>query len=773
MNAILELEIGPGAAAGTYSVRVIRSVGGSQPTAEFALDVDALLARRALFETTVLSSAVSARRVVSDLEATVQQVGRQLFDAVFEDAVGEAYRTSLAVAQERGTSLQLKLRLTAPKLAALPWESLYDAETGSYLCRKEPLVRNMSAPYTAEPLAIEAPLRILGIIASPRGLPYLDAEAERSRLEQALQSHVDAGLVDLVWLDDVSWNGIHAKLLEQPWHVLHFIGHGGFDAATDEGQLALVGEDGRAEFVTASSLADLLHEAEPTPRLVVLNSCMSGAASEDDLFSGTASALVRSGIHAVAAMQFAISDRAAVAFARGFYTALARGRNIDEAVRSGRIGILGLGSGTLEWVTPVLYLRGDESKIFEISALPPSIVVPPPVPTDRTAAVNSPEPEPDPQPEVGASAPAPVSAPAPPPVPLPAPVPTEPRSQADAPNLEAAPPGAPPPVHDATPEESPEPRGTDQARRRRLVILGAAAGLAAIGLAWWGVAALNGGGDTASEPTSSSRATDPATTPPSTPVAAPTTVTVPVPGNIAWTDVHVACSAGDRLDVLANGTVFHTGTADSGVTPDGLTGEGNHQWNAEGLPDANTVGLIGRVGGAPLFFVGREFHGVCPTDGALELGINDVDVGPNTGAFGAEITLTPVATVISAQTVSVSVPGPADASWTPTEIACTPGEVLLFVASGTVQHGPTPDRRSGPAGTSDFDPAWNVAGLENENHAALIGRLDGQTPFVIGTASEVECPADGHLELGINDNGSGNLENVGSLDVAVIRETQG
>ena len=65
--------------------------------------------------------------------------------------------------------------------------------------------------------------------------------------------------------------------------------------------------------------------------------------SEDDLFSGTAAALVRSGIHAVAAMQFAISDGAAVSFARGFYTALARGRRVDEAVRSGRIGILGMG----------------------------------------------------------------------------------------------------------------------------------------------------------------------------------------------------------------------------------------------------------------------------------------------------------------------------------------------------------------------------------------------------------------------------------------------
>ena len=98
----------------------------------------------------------------------------------------------------------------------------------------------------------------------------------------------------------------------------------------------------------------------------MLNSCQSGAGGTTDLFSGTAAALAHSGIRAVAAMQFSISDTAALAFARGFYTALAHGRGIDEAVRSGRIGILGIGRGTLEWVTPVLYLRGEDARLFDM-----------------------------------------------------------------------------------------------------------------------------------------------------------------------------------------------------------------------------------------------------------------------------------------------------------------------------------------------------------------------------------------------------------------------
>src|SRR4029079_6794407 len=139
---------------------------------------------------------------------------------------------------------------------------------------------------------------------------------------------------------------------------------------TDEGVLAFVGRDGRADYVAASALADLLDEAEPTPRLVVLNSCQSGAAGTSDLVSGTAAALAHSGIRAVAAMQFSISDVAAIAFARGFYTALAYGRGIDEAVRSGRIGILGIGRGARGGVTPVLYLRGEDTRLFDGAPMP-------------------------------------------------------------------------------------------------------------------------------------------------------------------------------------------------------------------------------------------------------------------------------------------------------------------------------------------------------------------------------------------------------------------
>ena len=251
MNTVMELEIGPGPDPGSYVVHVLQSVGGGEPTQTITIDLDELVDRRPLLEATVLSSSVSARRVMSDTEAVVQDVGRRLFDATFSGEVRSAYRTSMAVASERGSSVQIALRLTAPGLAALPWETLFDAEAGVYLCRKEPLVRHVPAPHSPPALSIEPPMRVLGMISSPRGLPALDVGGEKERLEEALRPHLDSGRVELEWLDEVTWNGVHARLLEQEWHVLHFVGHGTYDVETDEGVLAFVGRDGRADYVDA------------------------------------------------------------------------------------------------------------------------------------------------------------------------------------------------------------------------------------------------------------------------------------------------------------------------------------------------------------------------------------------------------------------------------------------------------------------------------------------------------------------------------------------
>ncbi len=371
MDCDIELEIDAGSARGEYTVRVVRAPAGGHASGMFTLDVEGILERLPQLEATVLASAVAARRTMPVAEMAVREVGQQLFQALFTREVYGTYRASLGAAQHAGQQLRVVLRLSAPELATMPWETLFDPETETYLCQTEPLLRHVPAPdYNLNPLDVAPPLRILGIVASPRDLPGLDVTAEKDHLGRALAGPVSEGRVELVWAKSGTWDDVQSMLLAGPWHVVHFVGHGDYDSRTDEGRIALVGPDGRAAMVRAVRLMALLSVAAPRPRLVVLNSCSSGEMGQSDLFSGTASALVRSGIGAVAAMQFAISDYAAIAFAHGFYAAIANGRTVDEAARVGRISVMASPDGTLEWVTPALYVRGGTTQLFTLTGTP-------------------------------------------------------------------------------------------------------------------------------------------------------------------------------------------------------------------------------------------------------------------------------------------------------------------------------------------------------------------------------------------------------------------
>ena len=365
--SVIEVAIGRGEGA-TFRTEVVKSPAG-EAAAAVDLDVEALIARHSDLQRAVLASAVSTSRVPSESERPLREVGEQLFAALLgAGEVAGRYRASATLAAERGQELRVVVRIDDPGLARLPWEAMYDEAGGTYVCRQDQLVRHVSVASAPAPLTVDAPLRILAVISAPRELAALDLAAEKRQLTGALARLTEGGLATLVWAPSAQWADLQGTLLNGPWHVLHFVGHGDFDPGLDEGVLALTRKDGDADWVRASRLVDLLRQAHPLPRLVVLNSCSGAATGTLDMFSGTAAALVRGGVSAVTAMQYYISDPAAVAFAHGFYEALAHGRGVDEAVSSGRVAIVGLNGTTLEWVTPVLYLRGPESHLLTIPA---------------------------------------------------------------------------------------------------------------------------------------------------------------------------------------------------------------------------------------------------------------------------------------------------------------------------------------------------------------------------------------------------------------------
>jgi len=271
-------------------------------------------------------------------------------------------------AQQQGKGLRLKLHVKPPNLTVLPWEFLYDPDRDEYLCfsRDTPIVRYTDLRQAVGRLTVEPPLRILGMVASPRDLDPLDVEHEKSLMDEAIEDLQADGFVKLTWLEGETWRDLQrAMRRDGPWHIFHFVGHGDFDMAAQEGLIAFTEKGtGRRHLLRSRDLARLL-DGHPSLRLVFLNSCEGARGSEGDPFSGTAATLVRRGIPAVVAMQYQITDQAAIEFSSAFYESLADGLPVDAAVTEARVAVSM--DSMLEWGTPVLYMRSPDGRLFDIS----------------------------------------------------------------------------------------------------------------------------------------------------------------------------------------------------------------------------------------------------------------------------------------------------------------------------------------------------------------------------------------------------------------------
>lgn len=127
----------------------------------------------------------------------------------------------------------------------------------------------------------------------------------------------------------------------------------------------------------------------------------------------------------------------------------------------------------------------------------------------------------------------------------------------------------------------------------------------------------------------------------SDPEVAPEAVIVAVSSTVPWTDTGVDCEQGQDLVISATGTVLHDSPRqESAVGPDGLADPAFHQYNVPGLPNANTVGLIGSLDQSqPFFVVGSNRTYECQRAGRLFLGVNDAGLANNSGEFEASITI--------------------------------------------------------------------------------------------------------------------------------------
>jgi outer membrane protein assembly factor BamB len=364
-----EVEIGP-AEDGEYPVAVLHSPAGEvRVKMRFPFDGPTLTNRLQALEIALLKSSGARRRVVSNEERVVEEFGRQLADALLAGSVRTLFDLSRREATEQDLGLRVKLRIQAPDLAVIPWEYLYDDREGEYLAlaRGTPVIRYLELAQPIKPLTVTPPLHILGMIASPKDQDALDTARERKRLEAAVAPLQKDGRVALTWIEGETWRDLQRAMRTGEWNIFHFIGHGAYDEESDEGFIALSDEGGRTDLLSAAHVGRLLDDHPPL-RLVVLNSCEGARGGSHEVLSSTAAVLMRRGVPAVVAMQYEITDRAAIEFTRAFYEAIADGQPVDGAVSEARIAVSLALERTLEWGVPVLYMHAPDGCIFSVDS---------------------------------------------------------------------------------------------------------------------------------------------------------------------------------------------------------------------------------------------------------------------------------------------------------------------------------------------------------------------------------------------------------------------
>ncbi len=178
---------------------------------------------------------------------------------------------------------------------------------------------------------------ILFVAADPTDASRLRLGQELREIQEKLQLASMRDKFDLVERMSVRPADLSQAMLDVEPQIVHFSGHG-----KSSGELCLEDETGRSHPVKPEALAALFEQFAGTVNCAVLNACYTVS---------QANAIARH-IDYVIGMDHAIGDKAAIAFAIGFYQALGAGRDIEQSYKLGCVQI-GL-QNIPENLTPVL-----------------------------------------------------------------------------------------------------------------------------------------------------------------------------------------------------------------------------------------------------------------------------------------------------------------------------------------------------------------------------------------------------------------------------------
>jgi tetratricopeptide (TPR) repeat protein len=335
------------------------------------------------------------------VEASLPAWGQSLYQAVAEKrSVQEALRPWETVPKgvDRRFSIFVDSRLlkgspeeqqaeaneAATTLLGLPWELLHDGRRYLFRGARPVLVRRRLPSQRYFPrLIAQPPIRVLLVSPRPEGeeVGWIDHRVIARPMTEALGDLAE--LAELTVLAPPTFPALQAALQEaeergEPFHVVHFDGHGVFDKRLGLGGLCFEDpqdvdklSERRHQTVDAREIAAVIRERRIP--LVFLNACQSAQAEEDPTAS-VAARLLDEGVASVVAMSYTVLVETARRFVTAFYQALVGGARVgqamlrsQQALQSDTFRMKVFGGNDLhlqDWFVPVLFQEEEDLQLF-------------------------------------------------------------------------------------------------------------------------------------------------------------------------------------------------------------------------------------------------------------------------------------------------------------------------------------------------------------------------------------------------------------------------
>ena len=175
----------------------------------------------------------------------------------------------------------------------------------------------------SEQKTINEVIKILFLGASPIDEVRLRIDEELRDIEDGLKMATLREQFDLKSKWAVTAKSLQQAMLDENPTIVHFSGHG------DTNGIAVEDTLGNSKLIDNDAIGSLFELFSEATKCVVLNSCYSESQAKE----------ISKHIPYVIGMKSSVNDKAAIAFAVGFYAALGAGKDIEFAFRMGTVAI--------------------------------------------------------------------------------------------------------------------------------------------------------------------------------------------------------------------------------------------------------------------------------------------------------------------------------------------------------------------------------------------------------------------------------------------------